>query len=649
MTPDEIRNARFSTGFRGYDTAEVREFLARVAASYGDVTARTFELDRLVIVGPTAAISATDAAGGASESGANGGGVEDAKNIGDRPGVVEANEEAGSAHAAEMLAAARNEAHAIVARANDDAARIILRARAESRGRPSADSAAIMDAAFSESPSDPALAKEQARHMIAEAKAVRERILTDLAKRRKVAHIQLEQLRVAKDKLQESLREARRVVEDTSRDLSTSEVEARLAAETAGRRVAAEPESTVAELEAELFGATHLRPRGDAIAESGFVEPAAADLEVVGVEVADVEVSEVSEVAQVVGVEVADVEVAEVSEVATDESGLEVVELATAEEAASVADVDAPEPAPTPAQRQRANVDELFARLRAEREQAVVSAREVLGTGRAKHPKATASSPSADPAAEGSDGGAGNGEAAGAAASGDGPSAREAARANVALLDLDQVVIIDLERYGNDGQGGRRRAEIDLTSPETRGEVFRPAVGDAVGSSADEVIDLEDDRFEYVRGPLQSQLVRAIKRYLQDEQSTALAVLRTARGRVDLDTLLGAPDVHRVRVFNAVSPFFVDSYRAGLNPIADVADLAVLAAAEPWVRDVADAVQSAVRGALSIGIDAVAAPETDRSQLVDAIGTCYRSWTTDRIAGLSAWQLLEAYRAGRTH
>ena len=69
-----------------------------------------------------------------------------------------------------------------------------------------------MEAAFAETPSDPALAKEQARLMISEAKAVRERILTDLAKRRKSAHIQLEQLRVAREKLLESLRDARRVV-----------------------------------------------------------------------------------------------------------------------------------------------------------------------------------------------------------------------------------------------------------------------------------------------------------------------------------------------------------------------------------------------------------------------------------------------------
>ncbi len=239
VNPDVIRNYRFSTAFRGYDTAEVRAFLNSVAdavATYSE-NASAYVLSVAESVNPAAVAGNAAVVPAAVEP---------------TPEDLAAVEEA-RADAESIVAAAKEEANAIVTRANDEAARIFLRARAESRGKPSADTMAAMELALADAPSDPNVAKEQARIMISEAKAVRERILTDLAKRRRVAHVQLEQLRVAREKLLESFRDARRVADEASRDLSTAEVEARLAAETAGRRVGTEDLPTVAELEAELF------------------------------------------------------------------------------------------------------------------------------------------------------------------------------------------------------------------------------------------------------------------------------------------------------------------------------------------------------------------------------------------------------------
>ncbi len=248
---DDLRNAKFTSAFRGYDPAEVRAFLQRMATR---VEVELGLADRVVltpiapdvelVLDEAAYLAATEAAASALDSAA----VQSADEV-----LLAARSEYEA-----ILASARNEANAIVVKANDDAARIILRARAESRGKPSADSSAVVEAAYAQAASDPELAREQARLMITEARAVRERILTDLNKRRRVAHVQLEQLRVAREKLTETLREARRIVDDSARDLSTAEVEARLAADAAGRRISAEALPSIGELEVELWGGRHM-------------------------------------------------------------------------------------------------------------------------------------------------------------------------------------------------------------------------------------------------------------------------------------------------------------------------------------------------------------------------------------------------------
>ena len=601
MAPDEIRNARFSTGFRGYDTAEVRAFLARVAGSYGELSARVFDIDRVTVV------SSADegAVAGEAEHGESESADEQFDDAVDAEAEIAAVVAATRSQIAEMVAAARNESTAIVSKANDEAVRIILRARAESRGKPSGDAIAVVEAAFADSPSDPLLAKEQARLMIAEARAVRERILTDLAKRRKVAHVQLEQLRVAKEKLQESLREARRVVDDAARDLGTAEIEARLAAETAGRRVAAEVEPTGAELESELFGAgSVLRLR------SGSPLAAAA--------AAAAAVSDVTETAE-----------------AVDDAASEAV-ADVADDGALSAPADPAEIA-TKTKRSSKNVDELFARLRADRQEATVAAREVLnaapdggeGGGSGKSRKVPAEKKKSDDDAS-------RRKPAKAAAKRSNSSAgllsaNDARGTDTAVLDdvnveVDaDVGIIDLSSFPS--------APLDLRS--------------LIGAEEAEDEPLSAGRTEFITGTLQGQLVRALRRYLLDEQSSTLAALRTARGRVQLDELLGAEDTHRERIIGAVRPFFVDAYRAGADPSKAGGDDFVIEVVRPFAGNLADAIGSSIRTELAVSVDAASTPESDRLQLVEAIGSCYRAWTTDRMNLLSQDQLLACFGLGR--
>ncbi len=601
MAPDEIRNARFSTGFRGYDTAEVRAFLARVAGSYGELSARVFDIDRVTVVSTAdEGAVASEAEHGESESA-----DEQFDDAVDAEAEIAAVVAATRSQIAEMVAAARNESTAIVSKANDEAVRIILRARAESRGKPSGDAIAVVEAAFADSPSDPLLAKEQARLMIAEARAVRERILTDLAKRRKVAHVQLEQLRVAKEKLQESLREARRVVDDAARDLGTAEIEARLAAETAGRRVAAEVEPTGAELESELFGAgSVLRLRAGSPLAAAAAAAAA--------------VSDVTETAEAVD------DMA--SEAVTD----------VEDDGAPSAPADPAEIA-TKTKRSSKNVDELFARLRADRQEPTVAAREVLdaapdggeGGGSGKSRKVPAEKKKSDDDAS-------RRKPAKAAAKRSNSSAglmsaNDARGTDTAVLDdvdVDvnaDVGIIDLSSFPS--------APLDLRS--------------LIGAEEAEDEPLSAGRTEFITGTLQGQLVRALRRYLLDEQSSTLAALRTARGRVQLNELLGAEDTHRERIIGAVRPFFVNAYRAGADPSKAGGDDFVIEVVRPFAGNLADAIGSSIRTELAVSVDAASTPESDRLQLVEAIGSCYRAWTTDRMNLLSQDQLLACFGLGR--
>ena len=505
MLPHEIQDRRFATAFRGYDPTEVRQFLSHVAGLFGDLQAQLSRVGvaraapyEVGIIDASVAVVASEA---------------EVSSVTDGVDVVDADELRASAqrHADDVLAAARTEAQTIVSRASDEAARIVLRARAESRGKPSPERNAAIEAALAEVPGDPEQAREQARMMITEARAVRERILGDLAKRRRTAHVQLEQLRVAREKLLETLRDARRVVEDASRDLSTAEVEARLAAETAGRRVANEAMPGVDELEAELFGGRYA------------VSPSAPEQVMASSET--VEVLVVTEVAEVTGViEVTEMEVTEMIEV-TDHADSQV--------------------AP------RVAVDDLFARLRAERTEAADLARVVLAepqTVKAKRPRVTKQPKSASDLTESS---------------------------------LD--VVNSVAPAGDPTEGFTTDGGVSVNAE--------------FGRRADDI-----------EATVAHRLARTIKRHLSDEQGGALVAVRTARGLPHIDAMVGTSEEQRARLGEAISLALADvpehpcaDYDGVVRTIADdvrvtlVEALGQLSAGTVAIADLPEAIAAAYR------------------------------------------------------
>ena len=100
----------------------------------------------------------------------------------------------------------------------------------------------------------------EGRQMVAEAQVVRERVLRDLASRRKKARQQVEKLNAGRERLLEAYDLVRRTTDEATNELVVSLSDARMAGESATRQLDDEPESTIEQLEDEVRTAVSLDP-----------------------------------------------------------------------------------------------------------------------------------------------------------------------------------------------------------------------------------------------------------------------------------------------------------------------------------------------------------------------------------------------------
>ncbi len=237
IAPEAVAGKGFTTSMRGYQPAEVRQFLNRVADEMAAAVAREAELRReLHDALARAAHPELDESVLTSGLGEHAGRL-----------IASARETAAAITAeAERTAAAtlrdaefriariRQEADTLMARRVDEADGV----SASLRQSAEADARSIRDQAQAEAEAAIQAARSHGKEMVAEARAVRERMLGDLARRRRVAEVQLEQLRVARGRLVEAYEVVRRTLEEVTAELAAAEPEARLAAEAVGRRMA---------------------------------------------------------------------------------------------------------------------------------------------------------------------------------------------------------------------------------------------------------------------------------------------------------------------------------------------------------------------------------------------------------------------------
>src|SRR5437588_1620341 len=236
VTPDEIARRSFPVVFRGYDQDQVRRFLKKVGEELVAVrereqeTRRALDEARGLLAHPELDEVTLTAALGEETTRILRSAREAAADMRTKAEervarmVQEADE-----HGARL----RLEAESVLARRVEEADEVAsnIRAAAES------DARQVHDRVQAELEAG----KARGREMIGEAQAVRERVIGDLARRRRAAQIQIEQLLAGRDRLLDTYKSVRGTLDDITVQLEHAEDEARVAAEAAHHRAVTTP------------------------------------------------------------------------------------------------------------------------------------------------------------------------------------------------------------------------------------------------------------------------------------------------------------------------------------------------------------------------------------------------------------------------
>ena len=192
-SPAAVGSAAFPTSRRGFDQAEVRDFLKMVAAEMARLQERERFLESEMRAMQTRGLSAP--------------GRLDEETVTTLLGE----------EAARVLTAARDASTQIRNRAEESATRLVKDAAEDAvRIRESAvlEAARIRDDSGADAESEIEMAKQQGRDMVNEAREYREKVLSELSRRRDAARSQIEQLLHGRDRLMNAFERARIASED---------------------------------------------------------------------------------------------------------------------------------------------------------------------------------------------------------------------------------------------------------------------------------------------------------------------------------------------------------------------------------------------------------------------------------------------------
>ena len=198
-SPASVAEAKFSSARRGYDQDEVRELLRSVAAELRRLQEREVDLERELRIAQSRTVDGTE-------------GLDDetvARVLGEE-----------TLH---VLQTARESASQIKIRAEEGAARILREAAEDAnrmREQAEIEASRKRTDAAADAEGEVSLAKQQGREMVNEARAYRERVLSELTRRRELARQQIEQLILGRDRLLQVFERARLVAVDVVAELT---------------------------------------------------------------------------------------------------------------------------------------------------------------------------------------------------------------------------------------------------------------------------------------------------------------------------------------------------------------------------------------------------------------------------------------------
>lgn len=289
LSPEEVAHRGFGTTFRGFDTGEVRSYLQRVANELRTSTTRERELNRrLAEAEHRAAHPVLD-----RDTLTRALGEEMARILATaQEAAIELKAKA-EENSARILREAHEQAQQIRARAEvilAERTEEADNAGAEIRRAAQAEAAGLLERAGREAAGALADVEARSRQLVQEAQTARARVVGDLTRRRKALQAQVEQLRAGRERLLEAYRVVRHTTDEVADELQRVEAEARQAAATAGERAAAagaggpdaegEPAEELDDVLASFPGAHH--PTADEPAPGGSAPGAAGAQEGVG-------------------------------------------------------------------------------------------------------------------------------------------------------------------------------------------------------------------------------------------------------------------------------------------------------------------------------------------------------------------------------
>ena len=595
LSADLIAQQNFSVSRRGFDPDEVRAFLAKVAAELLHLHDRHVALEAALreaeyrVAHPTLDEETLLSAVGEETSHILRSAHEAAADIKSR---AEENASRILSEAHQRADVLRGEAERVLARRTEEAEAvakgIVETARVEA-GR-------LDDQARQQARAIRSQSEAERKAMIEGASATREKILTNLARKRKVAVVQVEQLLAGRERLLESYQVVRETLDEVTAELTRAETAARAAADAVRLRPLPIDEPDTLELPVAV--AAVAEAVGRAVEPAGLSEGGNAGGEVATgsdapsskwpraepVPVVSEASSLVEDAIDVVSVEAPAIAGPEVETAADPEPPVTEAhaprvpppgpqpERPAADEGHAAAEagpqVDGAPGAVAEPAAASTSVDSLFARIRADREAAVQRAHEVLAEPR-------------PPAANGT------AEAAGA-----------------------------------------------------------PALGEPTVSNADEA--LLQRRDETV-GAIEAALTRRLKRALQDEQNDLLDRLRGMRPRPTAASVLPTRSEHAARFAEASRPFLGQAASAGAAFVGSIiGEGAVHGEGLEELDVLADNLAGAIVAPLRRRLEEVlsASEGDDRVALGESFGAAYREWKTSRIELTAADHVASAFAGG---
>ena len=552
-SPAAVGSAAFPTSRRGFDQAEVRDFLKMVAAEMARLQERERFLESEMRAMQTRGLSAP--------------GRLDEETVTTLLGE----------EAARVLTAARDASTQIRDRAEESATRLVKDAAEDAvRIRESAvlEAARIRDDSGADAEAEIEMAKQQGRDMVNEAREYREKVLSELSRRRDAARSQIEQLLHGRDRLMNAFERARIASEDVIGGLTDAHDEPEFIVDLSPTTgpvpiinsehpsvkvfdreeivVEEEPTETVsnvvifdheseAEVEVEVIADEVSVEVMDEVQIVDVLHPVhtPAEVEPSVEDVVSVETSETSQtnVVSLFGRGRRSVDMPEIA--------IEEVEVAQPAEAAAVV---------PSVKKDVVAVDDIFAKLRAG-STADVAAKATTSSDVAKAEK---------PAAKASV-----------------PKAEKKAKAKPV------APVVDLARF------------------EERNEELSPVV---------------------------VAMARKLKRVLADEQNTVLGHVRAKRSSLDIDAVLGTEAEHSARYASAVAEDSMAAASAGAKSVKAAGG----SSRRVTQKAIAAHAVSAITAGLVAGFRedariAIGEAEGDREVLLGLIRDVYRSWKTERI------------------